>query len=157
MDISHLVTQDNAEAGIWVEAELYGSKQGFELNILGNDSDSVQKYAREQMKKARRNAGKKELDDETIGAVLGFENGAALACIAGIRGLQFDEKHNEFLGYVPVVIKYIDQESKEEKERELKNDKESYQFLIEKIPAVKDFVLKVSGDRSNFLSGKPNS
>jgi hypothetical protein len=43
MDIDNLVTQDNAEAGVWMRVELYGRKQNFELNIFGNDSDAVQK------------------------------------------------------------------------------------------------------------------
>jgi len=35
---------------------------------------------------------------------------------------------------------------------ELKNDVLSYEKLIKKIPALKEFVLKVSRDRTNFLS-----
>ena len=39
----------------------------------------------------------------------------------------------------------------------LKNDKESYALLIDKIPALKDWVMKESNERGNFLSeGKKN-
>jgi hypothetical protein len=147
MDITNLATQDNAETGVWARAELYGRKLDFELNILGIDSDAVQKFNRAQMKKLRLNTGKPELDDEALDAVLESGGEGVLIRIAGIRGLQFGKKHKEITGYEPVTLEG----------KELKNDRESYRLLIEKIPAVKDFVLKISGDRTNFLSGKPNS
>jgi hypothetical protein len=145
MDITNLVTQDNAEAGVWTRVELYGKKQDFELNILGNDSDAVQKHIRAEMKRVRLNAGKEKLDDEIIDNAFDSGNEGILVRIAGIRGLQFDKKHKEIVGYETVILEG----------RELKDDKESYRFLIEKIPAIKDFVLKVSGDRTAFLS-KPS-
>jgi hypothetical protein len=147
MNIDSLVTQDNAETGVWARVELYGRKQDFELCILGGDSDAVQKHARVQMKKLRLNTGKTTLDEETIDDVLELSDNGVLVRIAGIRGLQFDKKHKEILGYEPVILE----------DRELKNDRESYQFLVERIPAIKEFVLKISGDRTNFLSGNPGS
>jgi hypothetical protein len=147
MDITSLVTRENAEAGVWTRVELYGRKQDFEINIRGGDSDAVQKHARAQMKKLRLNAGKSELDDEAIDNALELNDEGVLVRIAGIRGLQFDKKHKEILGYEPVILE----------DRELKNDEASYRFLIERIPAIKDFVLKISGDRTNFLSGNPGS
>jgi hypothetical protein len=72
---------------------------------------------------------------------------AALVRIAGIRGLHFDKKRKEIVGHEPVILEGKD----------LTNDKESYRLLIEKIPAIKDFVLKTSGDRTNFLSGRPGA
>jgi hypothetical protein len=96
------------------------------------------------MKKLRAHTGKTELDDEALDAVLDSGDGNVLVRIAGIRGLQFDGKHKEIIGYEPVTLGG----------KELKNDEGSYRLLIEKIPAIKDFVLKVSGDRTNFLSGK---
>jgi hypothetical protein len=146
MDISSLVTQDNAETGVWTRVELYGSQQDFELNILGNDSDAVQKFSRTQVKKMRKNAGKSEVDDEAVDAVLGLGDEGVLVRIAGIRGLQFDKTHKEVLGYEAVTLEG----------KELKNNKESFKLLVGKIPAIKDFVLKFSRDRTNFLSVKPN-
>jgi hypothetical protein len=143
MDISGLVTQDKAESGEWFRAHIYNKDQDFELNILGNDSDAVQKFNREQVKKMRRNAGKSEPDDETIDVMLEQNIEGVLVRIAGIRGLQFDKKHKEITGYETVILEGV----------ELKNDKESYRLLLEKIPAIRDFVLKISGDRTNFLSG----
>jgi hypothetical protein len=146
MNIDSLATRENAETGVWTRVELYGRKQDFELCILGGDSDAVQKHARARMKKLRLNAGKTTLDDEALDDALELSDEGVLVRIAGIRGLQFDKKHKEITGYEPVMLEG----------RELKNDRESYRLLIEKIPAVKDFVLKISGDRTNFLSGKPD-
>jgi hypothetical protein len=147
MNISGLATQDKAESGEWFRVRIYNKDQDFELKILGSDSDAVQKYNREQIKRARKNTGKPEFDDEAIDAVLGLSDESVLVRMAGIRGLQFDKKHKEILGYEPVILE----------DKELKNDKESYRFLIEKIPAVKEFVLKISGERTNFLSENTNS
>jgi hypothetical protein len=99
------------------------------------------------MKKVRLNSTKSDIDDETIDTVLELNNEGVLIRIAGIRGLQFDKKHKEIIGHEPVILEG----------RELKDDKESYRFLIEKIPAIKEFVLKISGERTNFLSENPNS
>jgi hypothetical protein len=70
MDISGLVTQDKAESGEWFRVNIYNKDQDFELNIRGNDSDAVQKFNREQIKKMRRNAGKTDIDDEAVDAIL---------------------------------------------------------------------------------------
>jgi hypothetical protein len=156
VNITHLVTQDNAESGVWAQVEIRGQKLDFELKILGDDSNAVQKLMRTRVKKMRHNS-EKELNDETIDFALGFGSDGIVVRMAGIRGLQFDEEHKEILEYVPVLIEYEDKKTKEKKEKELKDDEESYLFLIEKIPDIKDFVLKFSKDRTNFLSGKPNS
>jgi hypothetical protein len=135
MDLSSLSTQDNAEAGVWKELSLpYAKKTGVELKILGADSDAVQKYNREQLKKIRLVAKDSDkIDDDALDAVVDTADEGVLVRIGGIRSKAPDD---------PVVLF----------DRTLGCDKESYQFLIGKIPAVKDFVLKVSGDRSNFLS-----
>ena len=35
--------------------------------------------------------------------------------------------------------------------RELKNDVQSFNYLVDKLPAIKEFVLEKSNDRTNFL------
>jgi hypothetical protein len=136
MDLSSLSTQDNAEAGVWKELSLpYAKKTGVELKILGADSDAVQKYNREQLKKIRLVAKDGEkIDDEALDAIVDSSDEGVLVRIGGIRSKAPDD---------PVILF----------DRTLADDKKSYQFLIEKIPAAKEFILKVSGDRSNFLSG----
>jgi hypothetical protein len=146
MKIDNLVTQERAESGEWFRVNIYNKNQDFELRIRGSDSDAVQKFTRDQMKKIRINSNKPELSDEAIDNMLELNDEDVLIRIAGIRGLQFDKKHKEITGYEPVVLE----------DTELKDDTESYRLLIEKIPAIRDFVFKISRDRTNFLL-KPNS
>jgi hypothetical protein len=147
MDIDNLVTQDNAEAGVWMRVELYGRKQDFELNILGSDSNAVQKFNRAQIKKMRLTGGKPELGNEDIDDVLDSNDEGVLVRIAGIRGLQFDKRRKEIVGYEPVVLEG----------KELNSDSASFKVLIDKIPAIKEFVFKVSGERTNFLAERKKS
>jgi hypothetical protein len=126
-------TKDNADSGVWKDLVLYGKKTGVEICILGNDSDVVQKFNREQVKKIRISAGKTELDDEAVDSVLDSSDDGVLVRITGIRSKKPDD---------PLVLLG----------KTIGNDETSLRFLIEKIPAVKDFVLKVSNERTNFLS-----
>jgi hypothetical protein len=133
MNLDQFSTKDSADSGVWTELVLYNKKTGVEICILGNDSDAVQKFNREQMKKIRlstRQTG--TLDDETADAVLDSGDDGVLVRIAGIRGKKADD---------PVVLLG----------KTIGNDEASMRFLIEKIPAIKDFVLKYSGERANFL------
>jgi hypothetical protein len=143
MELDSLVTKDNAEAGVWTQVELYGKPTDFQLKILGNDSDAVQKFNREQVKKMRRNAGK-EPDDESVDALLDTSDEAVLVRIAGIRGLTFDKTHKEITGHESVTLEGAD----------LQDNEASYRLLVKKIPAVKDFVLKIAGERANFLGSR---
>lgn len=132
MELDQFVTQDNAENGIWREVVLYGKVCGFELCILGSDSDAVQKFNRKQMKELRRSSGKQELDDEAVDVVLSLGTEDAVVRIVGIRGKTKGET-------ITLAGKTIG------------NDRESYLFLINKIPQIKNFVMEVSGNRTNFL------
>jgi hypothetical protein len=136
VQIDQFSTKDNADSGVWTDLVLYNKKTGIEICVLGNDSDAVQKFNREQMKKIRISAGKTEaLDDEDIDSVFGSGDDSILVRIAGIRSKKPDD---------PIILLG----------KTIGKDEASLRFLIEKIPAVKDFVLKYSGERTNFLSGK---
>jgi hypothetical protein len=132
MDISQYSTKDNADSGVWADLILYGKKTGIEICIRGNDSDAVQKFNREQLKKIRISAGKTELDDESVDSMLDSSDDGILVRIAGIRSRKPDD---------PIVLLG----------KTIGGDEASLRFLIEKIPAVKEFVLKVSNERTNFL------
>jgi hypothetical protein len=139
MVIDQFSTKDNAESGVWTDLVLYGKKTGLEIRILGNDSDAVQKFNREQMKKLRISAKQTEtLDDEAVDAVLDSGDDGVLVRIAGIRSKKPDD---------PIVLQG----------KTIGNDEASLRFLIEKIPAVKEFVLKYSGERANFLGEKKSA
>ena len=151
MNLDQFVTQDNADAGVWTPVTLYGKPADFDLLILGDDSDAVQQFSRKALKKLKRAVGKGnqiELDDETIDE-LASDTGdeAVLVRIAGIRGWSVERNGSKETARKPepVMLGNV----------ELKNDTASYKLLIAKIPAVKNFVLEVSRDRTNFLS-KPS-
>jgi hypothetical protein len=132
MELDALVTQDNSQTGIWREVQVYGKRWGFELCILGADADAVQKFNRNQMKEIRRATGNQELDDETVDRILDSNLENVLIRMVGIRSKEPDDG-------VILLGKPIE------------NNDASYRFLLTKIPAIKDFVLKVSGERTNFL------
>jgi hypothetical protein len=132
MELDQFSTKDKADSGVWTELVLYGKKTGIEICVLGNDSDAVQKFNREQMKKIRISAGNTELDEAAVDTMLDSSDDGVLIRIAGIRSKKADD---------PIVLLG----------KTIGGDEASLRFLIEKIPAVKDFVLKVSGTRTNFL------
>jgi len=150
MDLSKFATQDNSDAGVWTPVELYGKPCDFDLLILGDDADAVQKHGRKSLKKlkAAMTGGTKnnssELDDEAIDELTDSDNEAVLVRIAGIRGWKIERKGSKVISREeePVTLHC----------KEIKNDTESYKLLIQNIPALKDFIFKVSRDRTNFLS-----
>jgi hypothetical protein len=151
MELDKLVTQDNADNGVWTPVELYGKPADFDLLILGDDSDVVQQYNRKSLKKLKGVMGaaaknkEPEFDDETIDELAASTDEATLVRIVGIRGWKRErDKKGKVINKVeePVTLNGT----------ELKNDVASYKLLIAKIPAIKEFVLKVARDRTNFLS-----
>lgn len=144
MDIGNLVTQDNANEGVWFQAILYGRKQNFDVRIIGADSDTVQQYQREQARKMKSTlkggrAGIEDIDDDTFEELL---DSSDENIVIRMNGLRTHNKHEE-----PLTIGDVT----------LGNDKKSYETILDKIPALKEFVLKKSNERLNFLSdGKKN-
>ena len=137
MDITNLVTKDNEEQGVWTQAVLYGDKQDFDICILGSDSDAVKKFQRRQLKTLRDNKkGIESFSDEALDALLEGDIDNIVVRIAGLRS---HNKHEE-----PLMLCGA----------ELKQDEASYRLLVEKIPAIKEFVLNFSNERANFLSSK---
>jgi hypothetical protein len=149
MDISNLATKDNSENGVWVQVEAYGQKWPFELKILGIDSDAVQKYNRDKIRSevfAKYSSGKiTEMSDSDYREVENLSDGGVIVRIAGIRGYRYadeDKKRRSPIKDDKVTLFG----------REIGADTESLQFLIDHIPAVKDFVLEKSKGRENFLA-----
>lgn len=139
MELGNLVTKDGANEGKWFQVILYGQKQNFDIKILGEDSDVVQNYNRAKLRKMK-NAVKKgssnlnDIDDDTMEELLDSADENVIVRIDGLRTHGNEEE--------PLTIG----------KKVLKNDKESYRLLIENIPAIKDFVLNKSNERTNFLS-----
>ena len=152
MELDNLVTQDTADEGVWTPVTLYGKPADFDLKILGDDSDAVQRYNRKAAKKLKGVMAKAyksdetEFDDETVEDLADSGDEGVLVRIAGIRGWKVERRL--------IGTKEISREPEPVtlNGEELKCDEKSYRLLISKIPAVKEFVLKVSRDRTNFLS-----
>lgn len=134
MDLGTLATLDNANDGVWVQVELYGKKQDFELCILGEDSDKVFQFTKDKIKKLRKNVKgtEVELDDDSMDTILESADEDVICRVNGIRAL--DGTEVTMNGAV------------------LKNDEKSYTKLVKNIPAIKEFILAVSKDRTRFLS-----
>lgn len=141
MDLTKLVTQDNADSGVWFQLEVYGDKQDVDLLIYGNDSDIVKKFERKRIKDIMKNKrGNRNLDDEAIEETLNTEVEAALVRLGDIRT---HSKNDE-----PVTIG----------DKVITSNKDDLRYLIEKIPEIKEFVTAKSNERTNFLSAtKKNS
>ena len=144
MEIGNLATADNANEGKWFGVILYGKKQDFALKIYGSDSDIIQKFQREQFKKLQENRKDlEEMSDEVIDSVLASNEDSVIARIGGISTI----KWNKFGAGFDMLDEPVTLLGKT-----LKDDEESYRYLIDKIPAVKDFVNKKSNERTNFLA-----
>jgi hypothetical protein len=152
MELGRFVTQDKADSGQWFPVEFFGEPADFDLLILGDDSDAVQQYNRQAMKKLKMAISKEkknkneEFDDETIDVTLDSNDEAVLVRIAGIRGWKRErDKKGNVISETPEPVTLNG--------KELKNDIESYTLLITKMKALKEFVLSKARDRTNFLSG----
>ena len=145
MEIGNLITQELADEGKWFGAVLYGKKQPFAIKIYGSDSDRVQKFQREQFKKLQENRKDlEEMSDEVIEQVLESNIDSVVVRIGGLKSIKWNKFGDGF--------EFVD-EPLTMNGKTLKDDEASYRELIDKIPDVKDFVNKKSGERSNFLAG----
>lgn len=133
-----LVSQKNSNEGVWTQAVVYGEKQPFDILIYGDDSDVVQKFNRNKLRKLNIGANsKKGLSDETLDELLESEEENVVIRIGGLRSRDKE----------PLTLDG----------KELTNDKASYRTLIKAIPDLKHFILEFSNERTNFLSnGKEN-
>jgi hypothetical protein len=138
MELNQYKTCDNANQGVWAEAILYGKKAGFEVCVLGNDSDAVQEYNKELSAKARTAAAKArdlgEDEDEARREVMdSSEIDFVMARVTGIRSnseadpLTYEGK--------PVSV----------------DDKAGLKKMLNDIPELRSFIIAFSGRRSNFL------
>lgn len=142
MELSELVTQNNAEEGKWFPVILYGKKQNFALKIIGADSDEVVDMQRNLLKKIKgKGRDFENLDDEDIENLLDSKEDMVVSRIKGIKTIQWKHGKYEFVDNDPVTL---DGEVVGE-------NKKSYIKLLELIPALSNFVLDKSNERTNFL------
>ena len=146
MDLSGFATKKNADEGIILPVKINGTKIPLALKIFGSDSDVVIEYERNKIRKlGLGRKGKSELDDDDIEELLENQDEAVVIRIDGIYA--YDWKKKTVIEGEPVKLF----------DKVLTNDRKSYEYLVEKMPSIKDWVMENSNDRSNFLSaGKKN-
>lgn len=145
-DLSIFATKDNADEGVILPVKINGRKLPLALKLFGSDSDIVQDFERAKIRKiGLGKKGKTDVDEEDIEELLDSQSKSAVMRIGGIYS--YDWKKSKVVDDDPVILDG----------KTLKNDKESYEYLLEKIPAIRDWVIENSNDRDNFLSeGKKN-
>lgn len=144
-DLSAFATKDNADEGVVIPVRLNGTKIPLALRIYGSDSDIVIDYERSKIRKLGiGRKGKTDLNDDDIEELLENQDEAVVIRIGGIYAYDWKKKTT-----VDEPIELFGET--------LKCDKKSYAYLVEKMPAIKDWIMEQSNDRSNFLSaGKKN-
>lgn len=145
-DLSAFATKDNADEGVVIPVKIDGTKFPIALKIFGSDSDVVKDYERKQLRKIKLGKnGKTDIDEEVFEELLDSQDEAVILRIGGLWS--YDWKKEAVDESDPVRLG----------ETVLGCDKKSYRLLIEKLPAIKDWVMEKSSDRANFLSaGKKN-
>lgn len=143
-DLSAFATKDNADEGVVFPVKIKGTKLPIAIKIFGSDSDVVRLYERKVMKSLNLFGNKNKDEGDALEDYLSSDEGV-LVRIGGLWSYDWDKQ--EVVENDPVKLFG----------KTLGCDKKSYEFLIDKIPAVKDFVTDKSNDRANFLSeGKKN-
>jgi hypothetical protein len=108
----------------------------------------VQKYNRDKMRSEIfgkvQNGKIAELSENEYREVETLSDEGVITRIVGIRGYRYDKEDKKQRNPIKddKVILFG---------REIGTDKKSLQFLIDHIPAVKDFVMEKSKERENFL------
>lgn len=132
-DLTNLVSSENSNDGVWVQAVVYEKKQNFDILIYGDDSEVVQKFNRNKLRKLNiGQSSKKGISEEVLEELMDSEEENVIIRIGGLRSR--------------------DKEPLTMNGEELKCDKPSYRKLIKAIPDLKKFILEFSNERTNFLN-----
>lgn len=146
-DLSVFATKDNADEGVVIPVKIDGQKIPLALKIYGSDSDVVKNYERAKLRKLKIGKnGKTDIDEEVFEELLDSQDDAVLIRIGGLWSYDWKKEAVDESDPVKLGENVV-----------LGCDRKSYKLLIEKLPALKDWVMEKSNDRNNFLSaGKKN-
>ncbi len=145
-DLSCFATKEKADEGVIIPVKIDGNKLPIALKIYGSDSDVVKQFERNKIRKLGiGKKGKKELDEDDIEEPLDDHDEGIIFRICCIYS--YDWKKKSVVENDPVVLFG----------KTLGNDHASYAYLVENMPALKEWITEKSNDRENFLSaGKKN-
>ena len=139
-DLSAFATKDKEDEGVILPVKIDGKKIPLALKIYGSNSDVVHEYETKKIRKLGFGKnGKAELSEEDIDELLEEKNEPIVIRIGGIYA--YDWKKGEVVENEPVVLFG----------RTLKNDKASYEYLVDKMPSLVSWIKKNSDDDNNFL------
>ena len=136
-DLSQFSIRKNVEDGKIFPVKIKGVKLPIALRIYGSDADCVKTFERQQLRKIGLKQGK-DIDEETLEELIENQNEGVYVRIGGIY--EYDWKKKDITDGVVTI-----------NGKELKNEKNSYELLIDAIPDIRDFVLEKSNERANFL------
>lgn len=138
-DLSCFATKKNADEGKWFPVKIKGVKFPISLLIYGSDSDIVQDYEKQRLRKIGIGGiANKQIDEEALEELIESKDEGLIIRVGGISSYDWKKKENI---NEPITIG----------DREIRGDKGSIAFLIENIPDIKDFISEKSNTRSNFL------
>lgn len=139
-DISGFATKDRADEGVIFPVVLNKKKLPMAIKIYGDDSDVVQEYNKEKLRKM--NFGKNgelELDADTLEDLLDSDE-SVLVRIGGMWS--YDLKKESVDENDPLILDG----------KTIECNKKSYSYVLKKVPALKEFVIEKAKERSNFLA-----
>jgi len=138
-DLSCFATKDRADEGVILPVKIKGTKIPLAVKVYGSDSDAVIEHDKEKIRKlGLGKKGKNEVDEDAVEELLEHQDDDYVVRIGGLYSYDWKKKKTVD---DPVILFG----------KELKNDEESYRFLIEKMPSIKEWIKEQSDDRDNFL------
>lgn len=147
-DLSGFATKKLADEGVLLPVIIDGIRFPMAIQIFGSDSDVVKEYERERIRKLMKSSTKKNnkgFDDEEVDELLDDQDEGVILRMGKI--VTYDWKKKRVVENEPVVLY----------DKTITNDHDSKAYLIEEMPAIKDWVKEKSNERGNFLSeGKKN-
>ena len=146
-DISGFATKKLAEEGVVLPVKIDGLKFPMAIQIFGSDSDPVKEFEREKIRKLMKSTkrNKNGFDEEEVDEFLDDQDEGVILRMGNIY--TYDWKKKKIVENEPVTLNG----------KTIGNDNASKAYLIEEMPAIKEWVKENSNERGNFLSeGKKN-
>lgn len=142
-DLSGFANKQKSDEGVIFPVSLNGVKLPIAIKVYGSNSDVVKQYKTERLRKIRLNQNGIEIDDDI--AELLDSNESVVIRMGGVYSYDWDK--GEVIENEPITLN----------NRTIKCDKASYNYLLDQIEDLSDWVMKKSNSKTDFLaSGTKN-
>ena len=139
-DLSAFATKDKADEGVILPVKIKGTKVPLAIKVYGSDSDVVIEHDKQKLRKLGiGRKGKTELNEDDLEELFDKQDEDYVIRIGGIYSYDWEKG------------KVVENDPVELFGKVLTNDVESYRFLLEKMPSLKEWIKGQSDDRDNFL------